>query len=272
MCNVDDASVICRHAFGARPDQLGTIAILMERDRTEQYKGAFDRVDHELKGGVFAGLTGRLAGAAVSAIYSKGPSNIADCVAYLARSETPCRTVVATGSVGGLGRDVGMGDFVLVDSAVGHDGYSRFLARRDGLETAGLFGNIVPATGTALRAVEPLVGAVVQPFGVRAHRGRIFTTPAVSLEDEAFLAAVVEHDCLAIDMETAPFYAACREHGFDSLALHWVTDLPQTRSFFHRFRDPTSAEADWNLKHAVWLNMTKIITTVVRKYIEGCHP
>jgi nucleoside phosphorylase len=260
--------LVCRHAFGVTPEQIGEVAILMERDRTEHYKGAFDRVLHEIKGGVYPGVTGTLSGVTVTAIYSKGPADIADCVAFLAQSETRCRTVFSTGSIGGLGPAVGMGDFVLVDDAVGNDGYSRFLAWRDGVDGPGLFGNIIPATGPAIDALEPVVADVVSGYKVQAHRGRIFTTPGVSLEAPAFLEEIVAQGAIAIDMETAQFYAACREYGMASGAFHWVTDLPMTRSFLQRLRDPAAAQADWDLKHPIWLNMTKIVTSILRGYIE----
>lgn len=266
---MNDPVLICRHAFGVIPDKIGEIAILMERDRTEQYKGALDRVLYELKGGVYNGITGVLSGTEVSIIYSKGPADIADCVAFLGMAKTKCKTIFSTGSIGGLGDAISIVDFVLADDAVGNDGYSQFVSKRKGIDISGLFSNIVFATGSILQIIENIVANVVSPYGVQVHRGRIFTTPGVSLEDENFLREIVEQGCIAIDMETAQFYTACREFGFDSATVHWVTDLPLTRSFFHRFRDTESAQDDWDIKHLIWLNMANIITAIIQGYIKG---
>jgi nucleoside phosphorylase len=268
---MNDALIVCQHAFGVVPDRIGAIAILMERDRTEQYKGAFDKVLYEIRGGVYSGVTGLVSGTPVSAIYSKGPADIADCVAFLGMSKTACRTVLSTGSIGGLGDNVGMGDFVLATEAIGHDGYSQFIAREKGLRFPRRYDNVLQPRGDVVTAITDTVACVAREYGVRAHSGRIFTIPGVSLESEALLDDLLGNGCIAIDMETSQFYAACHEWEFDSAAVHWVTDLPLTRSFFEWFRDPPQAQADWDLKHPIWLNMAGIIVSVVRTYVEGQH-
>ncbi|MFQ5981416.1 MAG: hypothetical protein ACE5OZ_25010 [Candidatus Heimdallarchaeota archaeon] len=267
--NPDDPSIISRHAFGVYPDKIGEIVLLMERDRIEQYKGAFDKILYELKGGVYNGITGLLADTRISAIYSKSPADIADCVSFLGMSRTSCHTIFSTGSIGGLGVNVEMADLVMADEAIGNDGYSIFLARREEKPPDYFFDNVIQPKGNVADLVEEAVQSIAEEFGVQWHRGRIFTTPAVSLETEELLHKIVDHNCIAIDMETAPFYAACQEYGFQSLAIHWVTDLPLTRSFFYRFSgDPKVIQQDWNKKHPLWLNMPHILVSILRGYIQ----
>lgn len=267
--SLDQPQIISQHAFGVYPEKIGEIAVLMERDRTEHYKGSFDRVLHELRGGVYYGITGLVNGREVSAIYSKGPSDIADCVAFLSMSKTKCHTIFSTGSIGGLGDDVEMSDFVMADSAVGNDGYSQFLARQRGETIDGFFENVVYPNGNVLDLTESAVREVAQEYGVKSHRGRLFTTPGVSLENDEFLREIVRNGSIAIDMETAQFYAACQKYGFKSAAVHWVTDLPLTRNFFYRFHHPEQSKRDFDKKHPIWLNMANVITTIIRGYINN---
>jgi len=264
---VDKSAIACTHAFGVSSEKIGEITILMERDRTEQYKGAFEQVLHELRDGVYTGITGLLYGAQVSAIYSKSPADIADCVAFLGMAKTRCHTIFSTGSIGGLGEQVKMGDFVLATDAIGNDGYSQFIAKRNGVAVTGYFDNVVRPSDMARSIVQDAVAKAARQYGVRAHAGRVFTIPGVSLEDDTFLREIIAHGCIAIDMETAPFYAACRQWAFECAAFHWVTDLPLTRSFFHRVSSPTEVQADWDLKGPIWLNMARIVTAIVRSYV-----
>ncbi|MHA2239561.1 MAG: phosphorylase family protein [Candidatus Hodarchaeales archaeon] len=242
----------------------------MERDRTEQYKGAFEKVKYELKGGVFHGITGTIADTEVSAIYSKSPADIADCVAFLGMSKTKCNTIFSTGSIGGIGDKVEMGDFVIGEDAVGNDGYSQFNARKRGIILKDFFSNIIHPRGNVADLVQKCVQEKVEEFSVHFHRGRIFTIPSVSLETKKLLKNAVNNKCLAVDMETAPFYAACNEHNFNSLVIHWVTDLPLSRSFFYKFTgDQKIAKQDWEKKHPIWLNMSNILVSILECYIQN---
>ena len=182
-------------------------------------------------------------------------------------SKPKCHTIFSTGSIGGLGDYVEMSDFVMADSAVGNDGYSQFLARQRGETIDGFFGNIVYPNGNVLDLTESAVREVAQEYGVKSHRGRLFTTPGVSLENDEFLREIVRNGSIAIDMETAQFYAACQQYGFKSATVHWVTDLPLTRNFFYKFHHPEQAKKDFDKKHPIWLNMANIITSIIRRYI-----
>jgi len=266
---MDQPNIICQHAFGVFPDKIGEIVVLIERDRIEQYRGTFDKLTIELKGGIYPGITGILNGIEISIIYSKGPADIADCIAFLAMSKTKCHTLFSTGSVGGLGSNIGVGDFILVDSAIGNDGYSQFLAKLRDEHPKGFFNNYSYPNGNVIEMIEHAVIKVVQEYKVKSHTGRIFTIPGVSLENSDFLKEIVNSGCIAIDMETAQFYAACTRYNFNSAAIHWVTDLPLTRNFFYRFNNPIEAKSDFDKKYPIWLNMVNLITDILRLYIDN---
>lgn len=266
--SLNQPRVISKFAFGVRPDKVGEIVVLMERDRTEQYKGAFDEVLHELRGGTYSGITGLVENKEVSAIYSKGPSDIADCVAFLGMSKTKCHTILSTGSIGGLGEEVDVGDFVIVNEAIGNDGYSLFNSRQKGKNINGIFENIICPSGDVSDLIEDSVRMAAKAYGVSCHIGKIFTIPGVSLENYDLLIQMLQNGCIAVDMETAQFFAACKNQGFNSAAIHWVTDLPLTRNFFHNFHHPEEGRRDWDKKSPIWLNMAKIITDILRGYIN----
>jgi purine-nucleoside phosphorylase len=265
----DQPEIVSQYAFGVRPDRIGEIVILMERDRIEQYKGAFDRVLYELRGGVYHGITGFIEDKEVSAIFSKGPCDIGDCVSFLAMSRTKCQTIFSTGSIGGLGRNVEVGDLIIARDAIGNDGYSLFHARQCGRQIRGYFDNIVYPNGEIINSISNPVKEAALDYNVNYHLGRLFTIPGVSLENDDFLREIINNGCIAIDMETAPFYAACQIHGFNSAAIHWVTDLPLTRNFFYRFHNSRKAQEDWDKKSPIWLNMANIITDILRGYINN---
>lgn len=260
---------ICRHAFGAEIKDIGEIVLLMERDRTEQYKGAFDNTIAELKGGVFSGITGEVNGTKVSAIYSKGPADISDCVAFLALSKTKCHTIFSNGSIGGIGSGLDVGDFFIVDEAAGNDAFSIFLNKLSGKENKGFFSNNIKPSGKAGDKIEEPARKVCGSFGVSCHRGKIFTLPGVCFESKQFLEEIKKQGFAAVDMETAQFYAACNFFGFKSLAFHWITDLPVERNFIYKFEgDKKVVERDWKRKHLIWLNLAKINIEIIRKYID----
>lgn len=262
---------ICRHAFGTIASNIGEIVLLMERDRTEQYKGSFDNVLAELKGGVFNGITGEINGVSVSAIYSKGPADIGDCVAFLGLSKTKCHTIFSNGSIGGIGKNIDVGDFLIVDEACGNDGFSNFLKKLEGNSNPGLFSNKLNARTKISIEFEKKAKEICGSFGVNCHRGKIFTIPGVCFESKELLESIKKQGFAAVDMETAQFYAACEWFNFNSLAMHWVTDLPLKRNYAYAFEGKREiAERDWKKKHLIWLNLAKINTKFVKEFIKTC--
>src|SRR3989338_935865 len=145
--HLDQPQIISQHAFGVTPEKIGEIAVLLKNDTVEQYQGAFDKVLYELRGGVYPGITGLVSGREVSAIYSKGPADIADCVSFLGMSKTNCHTLISTGSAGGLEKSIDVGDLLVANKAVGIDGYSSFLALKKGKPIKGIFDNVVYPQG-----------------------------------------------------------------------------------------------------------------------------
>ena len=109
-----------------------------------------------------------------------------------------------------------------------------------------------------------------EAFGCKVHLGRLFTVPAVSLEDDEFLREIHARGFIGLDQETGPFLAACQRAEVEGACVHWVTDLPLTRSFYYQYRgDPVVMQLDSAKKHKQWLNMPRLILPIVDDLLRG---
>jgi purine-nucleoside phosphorylase len=256
------AASIRRHWFGAdSTDAVAPNVLLTERDRLEQYRAAMDWTTGRFEG-VFRGITGTLDGWPLSVIHSLGPAHIADCVEFLAAG-FDVRQLMSTGSIGGL--DTEIGDVVVSNSCTTMDAYSLACYDQEVHEERGI-GKVVRVDAATYPPDIPveLRSGLAQDFGSVIHSGRIFTVPAVSWETDATLESLQQRGFVGVDLESGPFLAACRRTGANGLCIHWVTDLPLRRSFYHRYEgDPRVAVADERKKHTQWLNLPKLILPIV---------
>lgn len=254
-------SHVRRYWFGE--DDETTVAntvLLMERDRLDQYKAALDITEHHFKG-VFSGLTGCFQGHRLSVVYSIGPAHVADCVSFLAHGYNVKR-FIATGSVGGL--DTEMGDVVVTHRCTTQDGYS-LAVMPDAVRRDDRLGRVVdidmPETADVPKSVQ---AAIASTFQCEIRKGRMCTVPAVCLEDKDKLEAIKDSGYVAVDLETGPFLAACANNNASAFCIHWVTDLPLTRSFYYAYHgDPQQIESDKEKKRRQWLNMPRLILPIL---------
>ena len=254
-------SHVRRYWFGVDDEHaVSDTVLLMERDRLDQYKAALDVTELQFKG-VFSGITGRYNGRRLSVVYSIGPAHVADCVNFLAYGFGP-RQFVATGSIGGLAADVG--DIVVSNSCSTQDGFS-LAVMPEIVRFDKTLGAVVDFAMPGSRVVpRPVSDRVSAAFNCEIHYGKIFTVPAVSLEDADRLREIAGRDYIALDLETGPFLAACAHNHVDGFCIHWVTDLPLTRSFYYQYDgDPAIIEQDQAKKHGQWLNMPRMILPIL---------
>lgn len=255
-----------RYWFGVEDeDAVADTVLLMERDRLEQYKAALDVTEGQFKG-VFAGITGRYHGRRLSVIYSIGPAHIADCVNFLAYGFR-IRRFIATGSIGGLKAE--MGDVVVSNTCSTQDGYSlaTLLAKVRSDATLGRLVDI-EMTGSPI-VPQRMVDSVFETFQCGIRYGKLFTVPAVSLENRERLVAILDQGYVAIDLESGPFLAACAQNNVDGLCVHWVTDLPLSRSFYYQYDgDSAILDKDRVKKHRQWLNMPRLILPILESLTQ----
>lgn len=251
-----------RYWFGV--DDAGAVAdtvLLMERDRLEQYKAALDFTLNRFHG-VFAGLTGLVKGRRISVVYSIGPAHIADCVSFLAYG-FGVRRFFSTGSIGGLTTE--MGDIVVSNACATQDGFS-CASYPDEVRYEPFLGYTVEIdmSPQSVAVSDAVRCQTKEAFDCGIRYGRIFTVPAVSLEDCRWLSEIKDRGYVAVDLETGPFLAACRRSDAQGVCVHWVTDLPLERSFYYQYEgDPEIIKRDNEKKHRQWLNMPRLILPIV---------
>jgi uridine phosphorylase len=206
-------------------------------------------------------------------VHSLGPAHIADCVRFLAVG-FGVRRFVSTGTVGGLG--IGMGDIVVCNACSTQDSFSAAVFPGDVRRDEAL-GHVVEIDMHEPLAVSDRARKWLRDtFSCEIQLGPVFTFAAVSLEDEHLLSMLREQGFVALDLETGPFLAACRFSGAAGMCVHWVTDLPLERSFYYDFHgDPGIIKSDKRLKHRQWLNMPRLVLTVLQDLLPSIstkHP
>jgi uridine phosphorylase len=256
-----------RYWFGTDDDSaVADTVLLMERDRLEQYKAALDVTLNDFRG-VFAGITGLLGGRPLSVVSSIGPAHIADCVNFLAHGFGVQR-FFATGSIGGL--DADMGDIVVSNTCATQDGYALAAFPTEARFDKKLRRLVNLDMGRTLTVSDRVRARTREAFGCEIQVGRLFTVPAVSSEDDKFLDDIRSRGFTGLDLETGPFLAACRRAKAEGTCIHWVTDLPLSRSFYYQYEgDPMSIQQDRVKKHKQWLNMPRLILPILSDLLRG---
>jgi uridine phosphorylase len=204
--------------FYGSPQRIGEKILFIKRDlRLAEYAAHLN--DPEMFGNVWRGVTGRLHGRLVSVIAAGvGPGQVGDAVDALDRPGAVC---LYSGTCGGLGEGLAIGDYFVAEEAVCGDGYSLHLGHAPFSAICG-----DPGVLPALKA--GLAGAVGRYEG-----GLTFTTSSVVREVDAGFWRTVDRRCRIIEMGAAAFYAAAGAGGKRAAAYFWVTDLPtKGRSFF----------------------------------------
>lgn len=148
----------------------------------------------------------------------------------LALACTPCRHAFFTGSAGGLGMDLAIGDLLVVERSVCGDGFSRYLVP-ELLPPDRFLQDAFPdpdlTTIVREQALRLVAGAVP------VHQGAVFSTDSIMAQFSRLGTIRERLDCLGIEMETAAFFQAARLVGIRAAALLQVSDLPERgRSLF----------------------------------------
>lgn len=252
---------IRKYWFGiSAPEELAEVVLLMERDRIEQYKAALDITTNQFSG-VFKGITGMVDGHRISIIYSIGPAHIADCVNFLAHG-FKLKKLFSTGSVGGLHAQIG--DLILSNSCATQDGFS-IIQNRNQIRQNTSIGHFVEIDmSISFQVSKPTINQIKRNFNCGIRSGQMFTIPCVSLEDKSTLQEIKNLGYIALDLETGPFLAACKNNKVEGMCIHWVTDLPLEKDFYYKYHgDSEEVNQDQDKKHRQWLNMPKLVLPIL---------
>jgi uridine phosphorylase len=210
------------HFYGS-PKLVGERILFIKRQRRlAEYEAHLS--DVYAFGNVWHGVTGGFRGQHVTIVVAGvGPGLVGDAVYALNRPAAMC---LYSGTCGGLGEGLDIGDYVVADGAVCGDGYSLHLGHPPL--------SVVAGDPEALQALEDQLASRVE----RVDRGLTFTTSSVVREVDPEFWKGVDEQCRGIEMGAAAFYSAARATGKRATAYFWVTDLPLVgKSFF----DPSVA-------------------------------
>ncbi len=186
--------------------------------------------------------------------------------ALLALGSTPCKRLIFIGSTGALQPDLNIGDLVIPTLSLSGDGFSRYL--QPGLPPADTF--LQPAFPDEFFSItlNGYANALAPAAGFAVHRGTIFSTDSIAAQFPLLDDLAREHDCCAIEMETAAVFAAARFVNIQATALLAVSDSPvQGKSLFSG-RTPADLEHYHHIKENI---LPKIVldTLAGPRYCEG---
>jgi purine-nucleoside phosphorylase len=167
----------------------------------------------------------------------------------LALGCTACEVVIFTGSVGGLGNTIRIGDLVVVAKSFCGDGFSRYLDTK-----------VIPGD-CFLQSAEPDWGLTeriknhaletCRNRSVPLHQGAIFSTDNILAQFFRLDYLVAELQCLGIEMETAAVFRAAKLVGIKAGALLQVSDLPQQSKSIYAGRTKLEMEHRKSIRQEV---------------------
>jgi purine-nucleoside phosphorylase len=204
--------------FFGSPQFIGEKILFIRRaSRLDEYKDYLQ--DIQKFGHVWHGISGILRGEKVSIIAAGiGASQVGDAIYALDKPGSLC---LYSGTCGGLGNDVQIGDYFLAQQAVSGDGY-------------GLSFEYEPFS--IVKSHQPTFDRLKKSFeqlDIRHSWGTVFSTSSVVRECEPVFWDFVNPICQAIEMECAAFYVGAYHSRKYAASFFWVTDLPKRdKSFF----------------------------------------
>jgi purine-nucleoside phosphorylase len=211
---------VVRKYFGCNPSIIGPVVILTFSSKNLSHFKTLCSVSDEF-GGWHKGFSGVFREGKITVINcGVGSSSIGDTT--IALSNTPCKIILYSGAVGGLGEHMNIGDlFIPVEAMIG-EGFSKYYQSIDESKPS----------EELLQFLLPEIREMSQEIGT-LHLGKIFTTETLMMETEEFLRRIISKGCEGIDMETSAFYTASKYSGLKSLAVHYISDLPMKKSIFN---------------------------------------
>jgi len=121
------------------------------------------------------------------------------------------KTVLRLGSCGALRKDIKVGDFIVVDTAIKGEGVTQYYVDKDFIPRAD-----VQLTDTLFEAAKSA--------GHTVHRGPCWTTDAILRETREHVGAAVDQGAIAVDMVTAAFLTICQLYKIPAAVIMAVSD------------------------------------------------
>lgn len=149
----------------------------------------------------------------------------------LALGCTPCETLIFSGSVGGLLPSMNIGDFVIAESSVYGEGFSRYLEPE--VKPRDCFFDTVVPDAPLTCCLKRVAQEVSRKHSIALHSGSVFSTDSILAQFFRLDYLVEHHKCIGIEMETSATFRAADLVGIRAAALLQVSDvIPTGKSLF----------------------------------------
>jgi purine-nucleoside phosphorylase len=149
----------------------------------------------------------------------------------LALGCTPCRSIIFTGSVGGLHPSMDIGDLILGEKSICGDGFSRYLGAE--VKTQDCFFQAVEPDLEMTDVIKNHALRVCQKNFIPLHCGTIFSTDSIIAQFFRLDYLVRNFNCIGIEMETSSVFGAAKLVGIRASAILQVSDvIPKSKSLF----------------------------------------
>ncbi len=149
----------------------------------------------------------------------------------LALGCTKCLSVLFTGSMAGLSKDMNIGDIMVVEKSICGDGFSRYLDVS--LVPSDCFLQPVQPDMRLTRHIKRASQEICRDKSVPLHNGTVISIDSVLPEFFRLAYFVNELQCIGLEMETAAVFRAAKLVGIKAGAILEVSDNPiQNKSLY----------------------------------------
>jgi purine-nucleoside phosphorylase len=218
---------VVRGTLGCEPNTIRPKVVVMPNWSVDIFTDVATDITEIVQGSVYQlEYQGQLISVVRSGI---GAPQTGDVI--LALAGTTCEELVFTGSVGGLGGGIQIGDLVVVEKSFCGDGFSRYLDEE--VTPGDCFLQPSEPDRDLTERIQTRALETCRGRSVPLYRGAVFSTDSILAQFFRLDYLVNELQCIGVEMETAAVFRAAKLVGIRAGALLQVSDLPrQGRSLY----------------------------------------
>lgn len=243
-----------RFAFGKEQGPLAETIVFLHKDRLNEIERILGQ--GEKFRGRWQGITTQIEGKTVAYILTAcGAADVCDCILHL--SVFPPKQLLFTGTCGGLGPKVRIGDLCLVEEGWIGSNISDWLEDPQNVISNARYVDIKKKINTKV-----LHHILNTQFNSPPKQVKGFSVPFQALEAPQILSEIQKIGADVVDMESMIFLAVSKHCEIPALALLWCTDRPEDYSFY---KNPTNEIKE--IQQKVWSQWPEIILSVTKSII-----
>jgi purine-nucleoside phosphorylase len=154
-----------------------------------------------------------------------GAPNVMEAV--LALGCTPCKNIIFIGSVGGLDKDLKIGDIIIPEYSICGDGACRYLSNKE-LSENDCFGEKYYPNKELYQNIISKTGKIAKENNINWHIGKNFSIDTV-IAQFAHIDEIIKMGCNCIEMETAALFKASKICNIKAGAVFSISDNTITK-------------------------------------------